>query len=400
VLLVQGEGAGAGSSLYLTTALDVGKAPPFKTEVVPVSRVAPASFEQRSVVILNDSGALSTPAAERLAAFVKAGGGLFIILGERNPLGNDTLLLPGALGAPVDRAGLRGGTLGYLDYSHKVFEPFKDPRNGNFTNVHFFKYRALTPTATDRVLARFDDGAAAVTERRVGDGRVVAFSSTLEAQRWNDFTNRAIFVPLLHEMVKYLAQYEQPEAWYTVGRLLDISQPIGAIVREGRAGAAESIKGATGIVVSPSGDQSTLGAGGAPSIELAEQGFYSVRLQSAADRKPFAVAVNLDGAESDLSALSPAISRLGHRSRRGDGDRSVARASRPDARGHREEAIDLVVPAGGRRRDAAGRVGPGQSPVEAIAAGLEKNTGCFFEAFGSQKNTRCFFSGQHYVRIL
>jgi len=148
VMLVQGEGAGAGSSLYLTTALDVGKAPPFKTEVVPVSRVAPASFEQRSVVILNDAGALSTPAAERLAAFVKAGGGLFIILGERNPLGNDTLLLPGALGAPVDRAGLRGGTLGYLDYSHKVFEPFKDPRNGNFTNVHFFKYRALTPTAT------------------------------------------------------------------------------------------------------------------------------------------------------------------------------------------------------------------------------------------------------------
>ncbi len=305
VLLVQGEGAGSASSLYLTTALDVGKAPPFKTEIVPVSRVSPASFEQRSVVILNDSSALSTPAAERLAAFVKAGGGLFVILGERNPLGTDTLLLPGALGAPVDRAGLRGGTLGYLDYSHKVFEPFKDPRNGNFTNVHFFKYRALTPTATDRVLARFDDGAAAVTERRVGDGRVVAFSSTLEAQRWNDFTNRAIFVPLLHEMVKYLAQYEQPEAWYTVGRLLDISQPIGAIVREGRAGAADSVKGATGIVVSPGGDQSTLGAGGAPSIELAEQGFYSVRLQSASDRKPFAVAVNLDAAESDLSALAP-----------------------------------------------------------------------------------------------
>lgn len=308
VLVVQGEGPGASSSLYLTTALDVGKAPPFKSEVIPVSRVTPASFEGRSVVVLNDAMALSTPAAERLAAFVKAGGGLFIVLGERNPLGNDTLLMPGTLSAPVDRAGLRGGTLGYLDYSHPVFEPFKDPRNGNFTNVRFFKYRALTPAATDRVLARFDDGAAAVTERRVGDGRVIAFTSTLEleANQWNDFPAKAIFVPLLHEMVKYLAQYEQPAAWYTVGRLLDISQPIGAIVREGKAGAAESAKGATGIVVSPSGDQSTLGAGGASSIELAEQGFYSVRLQGATERKPFAVAVNLDGAESDLSSLAPA----------------------------------------------------------------------------------------------
>ena len=49
-----------------------------------------------------------------------------------------------------------------------------------------------------------------------------------------------------------------------------------------------------------------LGEGGKASVELVEQGFYSVRLQGMGDRRPFQVAVNLDPAESDLSALPPA----------------------------------------------------------------------------------------------
>ncbi len=49
----------------------------------------------------------------------------------------------------------------------------------------------------------------------------------------------------------------------------------------------------------------TLGEGGVQSIALEEQGFYSVRLQGLGDRRPFEVAVNLDPAESELSALAP-----------------------------------------------------------------------------------------------
>jgi hypothetical protein len=39
---------------------------------------------------------------------------------------------------------------------------------------------------------------------------------------------------------------------------------------------------------------------------LAEQGLYSVRLPGQGDRRPYSVAANLEPAESDLSALSPA----------------------------------------------------------------------------------------------
>ncbi len=159
---------------------------------------------------------------------------------------------------------------------------------------------------TDRVLARFDDGGTAVSERRVGSGRVIALTSTLDAD-WNDVPKHGMFLPLLDETMKYLAQYAPPEAWQTVGRMLDISSAVSSVVREGQANATTGAAGGgTGVVVSPSGQETTLGAGGAAAVELAEQGFYSVRLPGMGERRPYSVAVDIDPAESDLAPLDPA----------------------------------------------------------------------------------------------
>jgi hypothetical protein len=87
--------------------------------------------------------------------------------------------------------------------------------------------------------------------------------------------------------------------------MLDISSAVASIVRAGQASRLPGA-GPGGVVVSPSGQQTTLGGEGAAAIELAEQGFYSVRLPGTGDRRPFAVAVNLDPAESDLTPLQPA----------------------------------------------------------------------------------------------
>jgi hypothetical protein len=192
-----------------------------------------------------------------------------------------------------------------MDSSHQIFQQFKDPRNGSFANVRFYRYRRLAASPADRVLARFDDGAVALAERRVGNGRVVAFTSTIDAS-WNDFPRHAMFLPVVTEAMTYLAQYSAAVESYTVGRLLDISVAVASLVREGQASRTPGAgDGATGVVVTPSGDQTTLGGSGVPSIELAQQGFYSVRLPGTGDRRPFTVAVNLDPAESDLAALSP-----------------------------------------------------------------------------------------------
>jgi hypothetical protein len=180
------EGEGTASSFYLATALSIGTAPPFKTETLSPSRVTSASFEKRSVVILNDTTPLSTAADDALKRFVNQGGGLLIVTGEHVPWNAATPLMPGKVGAPVERLLGGGGTIGTIDYSHPVFEEFKDPRNGNFTTVRFFKYRLFTPSPTDKVLARYDDGAPAVVEWAVGSGRVMLTASTVD-KGWNDF---------------------------------------------------------------------------------------------------------------------------------------------------------------------------------------------------------------------
>jgi hypothetical protein len=202
-------------------------------------------------------------------------------------------LMPGRLGATVDRTTGRSGSLGYLDYSHPVFEVFKAPRSGDFSAAHVFKYRALEPGPTDRVIARFDDGAVAAAERKIGNGRVVVWTSTLD-DSWTDIAVKPIFLPLVHQLVRYLAHYEPATSWYTVGQVLDLS--------------ARAKSRADRIVVTPKGERITqagAGEGNGGLIELNEQGVYEVRSAGVAAGRPEAIAVNLDPAESDLTPLDP-----------------------------------------------------------------------------------------------
>ena len=100
-----------------------------------------------------------------------------------------------------------------------MFEVFKAPRSGDFSAAHIFRYRALQPAPDDRVLARFDDGAVAAAERKVGAGRVIVLD--VDARRLVDATSRVkpVYLPLVHQLVRYLAQYEPPPSWLTVGQV-------------------------------------------------------------------------------------------------------------------------------------------------------------------------------------
>lgn len=288
-LLVVDSGA-PDASLYLSRALSIGTAPAFQVDVMPAARVASGSFDKRAVVVLNDTMFPPAAAGGVLRRFVERGGGLLVVAGDHTTWPTtDAELLPGRLGAAVDRTDGLPGSLGFLDYSHQVFELFKAPRSGDFSAAHVFRYRAVDVTEGDRVLARYDDGGVAAAERRFGQGRIVVWTSTLD-DSFTDIAVKPVFLPLVHQLVRYLAHYEQPASWYTVGQVLDVAQ---------RA------KGRTDrIVVTPSGERVTQ-QNGKGLVELAEQGVYELRSPSGANARPESIAVNLDPAESDLAPLDP-----------------------------------------------------------------------------------------------
>ena len=296
-LVIVDSGDRADGSLFLSKALAIGTTPAFQVDVTTASRMTPAAFDKRAVVILNDTMFPPAAGGNALKRYLDGGGGLLVVTGDHTtwPQG-EAAVLPGRLGATVDRTSGRSGSLGYLDYSHPVFEVFKAPRSGDFSAAHVFRYRALQSEPTDRVLARFDDGAIAAAERKIGAGRVIVWTSTLD-DSWTDIGVKPVFLPLVHQLVRYLAHYEPSTSWYTVGQVLDLTARA-----KGRADRSDR------IVVTPSGERISHAGSGEGSeglLELNEQGVYEVRPTNAPTGRPEAIAVNLDPAESDLSPIDP-----------------------------------------------------------------------------------------------
>jgi hypothetical protein len=296
-LVIVDGGDRADGSLFLSKALAIGTTPAFQVDVTTASRMTPAAFDKRAVVILNDTMFPPAAGGSALKRFLEGGGGLLVVTGERTtwPQG-EAAMLPGRLGPTVDRTTGRSGSLGYLDYSHPIFEVFKAPRSGDFSAAHVFRYRTLQSEPTDRVLARFDDGAIAAAERRVGAGRSTVWTSTLD-DSWTDIGVKPIFLPLVHQLVRYLAHYEPSTSWFTVGQVLDLTARA-----KGRADRSDR------IVVTPSGERIShagTGEGNEGLLELNEQGVYEVRPTSAPTGRPETIAVNLDPAESELTPIDP-----------------------------------------------------------------------------------------------
>lgn len=281
-------------SLFLSKALSIGTTPTFNVDTTSTSRAASSTFDKRAVVVLNDTIFPPAGSGGVLKRFVERGGGLLVITGDRTTWpSTEAELLPGKLGAAVDRTSGRSGSLGFLDYSHPVFEVFKAPRSGDFSAAHIFRYRALQPNPTDRVIARYDDGAVAALEKKVGAGRVIVWTSPLD-DTFTDIAVKPIFLPLVHQLARYVAHYEPATSWYTVGQVLDLT--------------ARAKSRSDRIVVTPSGERQnriSAGEGAEGLLELNEQGIYEVRSAVASGGRPEAIAVNLDPAESDLTPLDP-----------------------------------------------------------------------------------------------
>ena len=341
VLLVGSERAAPEASLYLTEALGIGSSPAFDVRATTLAAFEAGDLDGRQVVVLNDTGPPPGEAGRALAAWVEAGGGLLVVAGERSAWPADGPdLLPGAVGSPEDRAG-RGGALGFVDYSHPVFEVFGAPRSGDVTTARFFRHRPVEPHPEAVTLARFDDGQPALLERGVGRGSVLLWASGIDAF-WNDLAKKPVYLPFVHRLVEHLADYRPPTPWFAAGQVLNLTEQEVAL---GAGGLAE----AEYVAMSPSGRRIPVSAGArAGFIDLDEQGLYEVHDAAAAVGQPLVLAVNVDLAESDLTAVDPRGAGQHPDRPRGPGSGRGRPGARGQRRGPGAPPVGLVVPPGGR----------------------------------------------------
>lgn len=182
------------------------------------------------VVVLANVRALPTATVVGLSTWVQAGGGLLVAMGDQvdADLYNSQMLplLAQSLRSPLDLHGGRkqgaGGRLhlSKIEIDHPIFAIFTSDAPGLY-NASFTQVMLLGPTTQvrdRRVLARYDNGAAALVEAREGAGHLLLFSSTLDRD-WNDLAIHPGYLPLMQQSLRYLASkpYQRKNQQITVG---------------------------------------------------------------------------------------------------------------------------------------------------------------------------------------
>ena len=191
-----------------------------------------ATLDRTDVLVLANVAQISSDEAERVATYVAAGGGLIVTVGNNidaavyeQRFGGEIGLMPCNFVRPVgdalDRQQFR--VLATVKYEHPIFAPFKEPNHGDFGKARFYRFFQAVPTENATVIASYDDGSPALFEKPYGNlGRVLCFTSTIDRE-WNDLPIRAVYLPFLHETIKYLALKDAetlPD--YRVGDTIDL----------------------------------------------------------------------------------------------------------------------------------------------------------------------------------
>ncbi|MGN6724317.1 MAG: BatA domain-containing protein [Tepidisphaeraceae bacterium] len=160
-------------------------------------------------IVMTDVAQVAPSVADQLQKFVKQGGTLIWFMGEQVQRENYNSnlvsrgLLPGAL---VQRKSGPGFTFAFnpTGNNHPLLRAFENVEKSGLDTAQVFTYWQVTPKAgTDvqRVL-NFQGGEhdPAITLQPLGDGRVVFFASSADAE-WTNFPAKPAYVALMHEIL-------------------------------------------------------------------------------------------------------------------------------------------------------------------------------------------------------
>ena len=287
-LIVESAARGRSDSLHLQSALTTNEDLPYTFTIKSTGAVDPASISDYSLVILNDTGPMSSALADTLTRFVNAGGQLIVSAGPRTQAEGYNASLqqisPAALREAVQTKAGESVAITEVKFDHPIFEVFQ--QSGRLASANVIGYFRSEPRPNAAVLARFEDGSPALVEARTGKGRVLLFTSSL-GPSWNDLPLTPLYLPFIHQMVRYAGTHEE-NPWYGLGQTFTVGKQ-----KEASPPAVDTPNGArlSESKLTPDGDLL---------VTAREPGFYRLRYNGA----PGFAAVNSDGAEGDFTKVN------------------------------------------------------------------------------------------------
>ena len=179
-------------------------------------------------IIMTDVAQIAPSVADQLQKFVEQGGTLIWFMGEQVQRENyNAMLVPRGLlpGALVQRKAGPGFTFAFnpTGNNHPLLRAFENIEKSGLDTAQVYTYWQVAPKPelkVQRVLNFQDaDHDPAITLQPLGDGRVVFFASSADAE-WTDFPAKPAYVALMHEILA--GTVAGSERWMNI----EVGQPI------------------------------------------------------------------------------------------------------------------------------------------------------------------------------
>ncbi len=225
-------------AFYWQSAIDYlssAKITDFQTKFLPSSQLRNADLKPFDVVYLINLNTPDETTWTRLYEYVEAGGGLGVFLGAASSAlstkpGRDQIdpvaynkeaaqrLLPGELTASVMNA--KPQSMDLRNSQHPLLKRLENAGVladlGAMDVSGFWK---IKPSESAMTVARFDgaQGTPALLERRVGRGRVILMTTSVNNEKWNEMVGSALSFVFADQLTQYLSQQSSLRTNYLVG---------------------------------------------------------------------------------------------------------------------------------------------------------------------------------------
>jgi len=211
-----------GMLYYLRQVFGTGRALACRVVARPGdAALDPAQVETAHLIVVADPSARQSRAT--LRRYLEAGRPILLVMKSAEA----AAALSGLAGADriesQEAEVARYAMLGRLEFDHPLLQPFSDPRFGDFTRIHFWRYRRLNAADCPgaRVLARFDNDDPAWLEIPVGRGTLLVWTSGWQPAD-SDLALSSKFVPLLYGVLEYGGTLTERQSQYFVGDAVPI----------------------------------------------------------------------------------------------------------------------------------------------------------------------------------